>query len=79
MENFKVVIESENTHAYLIPAPNPETASKQALTEFQNLNPSANVSEVLVLDPEDEMGFEMPILQYNQESLKELLKVTNGI
>ena len=79
MNEFKVFIETTHLHYSRIWSDTPETAVKLALKEFLIDGSLDDVVEILVLDPQDELGFGMPILQYNQESLKELIKVTNGI
>jgi hypothetical protein len=75
MNNFKVLIETDQTHTFEIKCENPETASKLALKEFLITGSLGDVVEVLVLDPEDELGFGMPIFQVRGSELTSLLGV----
>ena len=75
MNNFKVLIETDQTHTFEINCENPETASMLALREFLVSGSLGDVVEVLVLDPEDELGFEMPIFQVRGSELSSLLGV----
>jgi hypothetical protein len=73
MNNFKVFVETDHTHYYRIQCENPETASKLALKEFLVSGSLDDVVEVLVLDPEDELGFGMPIFQVRGPDLSSIL------
>jgi len=73
MNNFKVFVETDHTHYFRIQAENPETASMLALKEFLVTDSSGEVVEVLVLDPEDEIGFGMPIFQVRGPDLSAIL------
>ena len=75
MPEFKVFIETNHTHCFRIQCENPETASKLGLTEFLVSGSLVDVVEVLVLDPEDEIGFGMPIFQVRGSELSALLGV----
>jgi hypothetical protein len=73
MNNFKVLIETDQTHTFEIKCENPETASKLGLKEFLITGSLDDVVEVLVLDPEDELGFGMPIFQVHGPHLSSIL------
>jgi hypothetical protein len=73
MPEFKVLIETDQTHTFEIKCENPETASMLALKEFLITGSSGEVVEVLVLDPEDEIGFGMPIFQVRGPDLSSIL------
>jgi hypothetical protein len=73
MNNFKVLIETDQTHTLEINCENPETASKLGLKEFLVSGSLSDVVEVLVLDPEDELGFGMPIFQVRGPDLSSIL------
>jgi hypothetical protein len=73
MNNFKVLIETDQTHTFEIKCENPETASKLALKEFLITGSLGDVVEVLVLDHEDELGFGMPIFQVRGPHLSSIL------
>ena len=73
MNNFKVLIETDHTHTFEIKCENPETASKLGLKEFLITGSLDDVVEVLVLDPEDELGFGMPIFQVRGPYLSSIL------
>ena len=75
MPEFKVFIETDHTHYFRIQCENPETASKLGLKEFLISGSLGDVVEVLVLDPEDEFGFGMPIFQVRSSELSSLLGV----
>jgi hypothetical protein len=75
MNNFQVLIETDQTHTFEIKCENPETASKLGLKEFLVSGSLSDVVEVLVLDPEDELGFGMPIFQVRGSELSSLLGV----
>jgi hypothetical protein len=75
MNNFKVLVETDHTHYFRIKCENPETASTLALREFLVSGSLGDVVEVLVLDPEDELGFGMPIFQVRGPELSSLLGV----
>ena len=73
MPEFKVLIETDQTHTFKIKCENPETASMLALKEFLVSGSLGDVVEVLVLDPEDELGFGMPIFQVRGSDLSSIL------
>jgi hypothetical protein len=73
MNNFKVLIETDQTHTFEIKCENPETASKLGIKEFLIKGSLDDVVEVLVLDPEDELGFGMPIFQVHGPHLSSIL------
>jgi hypothetical protein len=73
MNNFKVLIETDQTQTFKINCENPETASTLALREFLVSGSLGDVVEVLVLDPEDELGFGMPIFQVRGSDLSSIL------
>jgi hypothetical protein len=75
MNNFKVFVETDHTHYFRIRCENPETASMLVLKEFLRSGSLRDVVEVLVLDPEDELGFGMPVLQVRGSELSSLLGV----
>ena len=75
MPEFKVFVETYHTHYFRINCENPETASKLGLKEFLISGSLGDVVEVLVLDPEDELGFGMPIFQVRGSELSSLLGV----
>ena len=75
MNNFKVLVETDHTHYFRFQCENPETASKLGLKEFLISGSLGDVVEVLVLDPEDELGFGMPIFQVRGSELSSLLGV----
>ena len=74
MNNFKVFVETDHTHYFRIQCENPEKASSLALKEFLVSGSLADVVEVLVLDPEEEIGFGMPIFQVRGSELSSLLE-----
>ena len=73
MPEFKVFVETDHTHYFRIQCENPETASKLGLKEFLISGSLGDVVEVLVLDPEDELGFGMPIFQVHGPHLSSIL------
>jgi hypothetical protein len=73
MPEFKVLVETDHTHYFRIQCENPETASKLGLKEFLITGSLDDVVEVLVLDPEDELGFGMPIFQVRGPYLSSIL------
>ena len=73
MPEFKVFVETDHTHYFRIQCENPETASKLGLKEFLITGSLDDVVEVLVLDPEDELGFGMPIFQVRGPYLSSIL------
>jgi hypothetical protein len=73
MPEFKVFVETDHTHYSRIQCENPETASKLGLKEFLISGSLSDVVEVLVLDPEDELGFGMPIFQVRGPDLSSIL------
>ncbi len=73
MPEFKVFVETDHTHYFRIQCENPETASKLGLKEFLISGLLGDVVEVLVLDPEDELGFGMPIFQVRGPDLSSIL------
>jgi len=75
MPEFNVFIETDHTHYFKINCDNPETASMLALREFLVSGSLGDVVEVLVLDPEDELGFGMPIFQVLGSEVSSLLGV----
>jgi hypothetical protein len=75
MPKFKVFVETDHTHYFRFQCENPETASKLGLKEFLISGSLSDVVEVLVLDPEDELGFGMPIFQVRGSELTSLLGV----
>jgi len=75
VNDFKVFVGTDQTQYYRIQCENPETASKLALKEFLVSGSLDDVVEVLVLDPEDEIGFGMPIFQVRGSELSSLLEV----
>jgi hypothetical protein len=75
MPEFKVFVETDQMHYFRIRSENPETVSKLALKEFLISGSLEDVVEILVLDPEDELGFGMPISQVRGSELSSLLGV----
>jgi hypothetical protein len=75
MPEFKVFVETDHSHYFRIKCENPETASKLGLKEFLISGSLDDVVEVLVLDPEDELGFGMPIFQVRGSELSTFLGV----
>ena len=75
MPDFKVLVETDHTHYFRIQSENPEKAILLALKEFLVSGSLVDVVEVLVLDPEDEIGFGMPIFQVRGSELSSLLGV----
>ena len=73
MPEFKVFIETDHSHYFRFQCENPETASKLGLKEFLISGSLGDVVEVLVLDPEDELGFGMPIFQVRGPDLSSIL------
>ena len=73
MPEFKVFIETDHSHYFRFQCENPETASKLGLKEFLISGLLGDVVEVLVLDPEDELGFGMPIFQVRGPDLSSIL------
>jgi hypothetical protein len=73
MNYFKVFVETDHMHYFRIRSENPETASMLALKEFLVSGSFVDVIEVLVLDPEDELGFGMPIFQVRGPDLSSIL------
>jgi hypothetical protein len=73
MPEFKVFIETDHSHYFRFQCENPETASKLGLKEFLISGSLGDVVEVLVLDPEDELGFGMPIFQVRGSDLSSIL------
>ena len=63
MNNFKVLIETDQPHTFKIDCENPETASMLALKEF------------LGLESEDGIGLGIPISQVRGSELSSLLGV----
>jgi hypothetical protein len=75
MPEFKVFVETDHTPYFRIQCENPETASKLGLKEFLVSGSLGDVVEVLVLDPEDGLGFGMPVFQVRGSELSSLLGV----
>ena len=73
MNYFKVFVETDQMYYFRIRSENPETASMLALREFLVSGSLGDVVEVLVLDPEDELGFGMPIFQVRGSDLSSIL------
>jgi hypothetical protein len=73
MPEFKVFVETDHMHYFRIQSENPETASMLALKEFLTSGSLGDVVEVLVLEPEDELGFGMPIFQVRGSDLSSIL------
>ena len=74
MLDFKVFIETTHMHYSRIESDTPEAAVRLALKEFLLEGSLEDVVEILVLDPEDEVGFGLPILQLQGLQLLELVK-----
>ncbi|MBM3681912.1 MAG: hypothetical protein FJW84_00435 [Actinobacteria bacterium] len=72
MPEFKAFIETTHLHYSRIECETPEVAVNLALNEFLIEGSLDDVVEILVLDPKDELGFGMPILQLQGDQIKEL-------
>ncbi len=74
MPKFKVLVESDKTHVYKIETDDPQEASKIALKRYLSTSEVNDVDEILVIDPDNEWSFGMPIFQVNKFEFSDLLR-----